>query len=167
MGRRGPLPRDRALKIAGGETRPSRLDGAPKSKAPAFPVGAPRKPEGLPPDASAEWDLIVRALLERGTITPGDGGALEMLVQAGSIARKYLAAALAPDAPPRTFTRAMQSVKLYTRLLAEFGLDPASRARIAPARTPVEADPMADFLAKQEALMEGPPTPPRRPRGGA
>ncbi len=55
MGQRGKAPAPVALKVLKGETRPSRLNIAPK------PVDPPTRPDDLDPAVAAVWDRVLEA----------------------------------------------------------------------------------------------------------
>ena len=54
MGQRGPAPAPAVLRILKGETRPVRINNAPK------PQDPPAKPADLTPEAAKVWDRILR-----------------------------------------------------------------------------------------------------------
>ncbi len=120
-----------------------------KSFDPVSLAGRPRKPEGLDDAASLAWDELVSVLEERGTLTPGDGIALEMLTKILVNWRENFSAAV--DAGPTTESGHVpgfkespesqalgRSTKALLTLLIEFGMTPRSRYDVRPgAGTPI------------------------------
>ena len=113
-----------------------------------WPVGVPQMPEELAGEAAAEWGRVVGELGPRGVLSPLDRAALVILAEAWSDyseareaierdgffyetkgGRKYL--------NPWTVVL-KDSIKTWSSMMLEFGLSPASRARL---RIPTAAAP--------------------------
>ena len=78
MGRRGPAPTPTAVKLARGETRPSRLDyeePTPRRRLPSMP-------KDIDPEARKVWRRILREMGETGVITAADADLLRAYCEA-------------------------------------------------------------------------------------
>jgi P27 family predicted phage terminase small subunit len=115
------------------------------------PAAAPRMPGHLTPEAKKEWRRILPMLLQRGSLTDGDAGALAMYCE---LYARWLAAKKDVQENGLTITNtvldkngeAVSSRKVNPSLrvaqdcekslrssLRELGLTPASRGKILPA----------------------------------
>lgn len=136
----------------------------------AAEVGAPEKPKGLGRVASREWDFMVPQLIELGVITRIDGKSLAEYCKSAEVAeqayRDMRTRGLMLDEP--VLDKLNQPIMFGTKLLVqhkanpavgvwktatsimksyliEFGLTPASRAKLKIAPRPA-ADPFDSFL---------------------
>lgn len=167
MAGRRPVPT--ALKILRGNPGRRPLN----EHEPALAPGAPEKPKGLGTIASREWDFIVPALIEIGVLTQIDGKSLVEYCKAAELSelayKDMRKNGLMIDEPvldnanqpimygekiliKHKANPAVSAWKLATGVmksyLIEFGLTPASRAKLKIER-PKEADPLEDMLNKQ------------------
>ena len=72
MGRRGPAPTPTAVKLARGETRPSRVnydEPTPRRRPPTMP-------KDIDPEARKVWRRVLREMSETGVITAADADLL-------------------------------------------------------------------------------------------
>ena len=134
MGRRGPAREPDAVKLARGETRPSRLNGLePLPRAGRMPT----MPPGMDPAARAAWRLVVREMRDAGVITGADAHLVRIYCEA--VARYLEAARLYATASPLINDRGhlaknplhqvVRDDADQVRMLArELGLSPAARA---------------------------------------
>ena len=151
MGKRGPAPKPTALRILGGETRPSRINHAePK------PSGMPRMPVDMPVDAKKVWRRIVRDYGPTGVLTAADADVLRAYCEA--FVRYTKSAALLEETGPLVSgARQGELVKnplhqvvrdnatLMRALGHDIGLSPAARTGLHAAPAAVE-DPVETFL---------------------
>lgn len=142
MGKRGPAPKPRRLKLLEGTFRPDRDAGMPDPE----PITVvPKPPSHLTTVGKREWRRVCGQLIELGVLTDLDLSALEgycsaygraveadralkkhgltMSCAQGTIARPEVAIARTAWAEARRFAQ-------------EFGITPASRTRVAPATKP-------------------------------
>ena len=146
----GPPKKPTALKIIQGNPGKRPL---PKDE-PRLPVVAPDPPDTLSEDARKHWDRIVGQLAESGIMTALDSDALAAYCEAYTrwlLANRNLiktgCVIKGADDQPRhnPYLRVANDAFQQMRcLLQEFGLSPASRARIhaappAPAENPFAA----------------------------
>jgi P27 family predicted phage terminase small subunit len=141
MGRRGPPPKPTALKLLNGNAGKQRLN----DREPKPPIGAPRRPDWLSPEATKVWKRLVPQLRQMRVLTVVDADALaaychtfvrwraaeEFLEQRGLV---Y------PILDEKGRVRCMQQwpqVSIARHMLLvlrayqqEFGLTPAARSRI-------------------------------------
>jgi P27 family predicted phage terminase small subunit len=153
MGRRGPAPRPRRLKILSGIPA-YRLGGAP---VPA--TGAPRCPAWLSKEAKTQWRAVVPELDRLGLLSRTDGGALASYCQA--LAELELAT-LTLEREGRYYRTPAGQVKAHPALgvqleaagrvrvfAAALGCEPASRRRREPGPAQdAESDELDDFLGE-------------------
>jgi len=143
---RGRIPQPKVINDLKGDPSKRRRN----TKEPQPPTGWPDKPDYLDPIASEEWDTICGLLDDMGLLSRADRCAIEMYCSAYS---RYRAA----EENVRRFGEVIISPKNkypmispYTtvlnknldqcrKLLIEFGLTPASRARMRTAITKDEA----------------------------
>lgn len=159
MGARGPAPKPTALK---------RLEGNPGKRAlatgelePRVPAKAPAPPAFLDEVATKEWKRVAPELHRLGLLTVVDIMALAAYCQCYS---DYLTAreAIARAGGNPTFTTdkgyvgqrpevtiAQKSLALMKAYMAEFGMTPSARARMALPQEPTEQDPLDEFLARK------------------
>lgn len=156
MAKRGPKGKATALKLLEG-TRADRIAPGPAVE----PADAPPEPPAhLDEAARAEWDRLAPRLVAAKLMTPADAGALAIYCGAFSQylhARDELKAhgSVTETAAGGLKTSpyvaiAAQARNLMLRVLIEFGLTPASRARVnAGSAPPAGRDELGDFLAQQ------------------
>ena len=143
MGKRGPAPKPKALKLVQGTHRPDRE--APNAPDPE--VSPPSCPTWLHREAKREWRRIVPELVRLGLLAEVDRAALAAYCQSyatwwrmerdieenGDVqinARSGL-----ESARPQVAMRD-KALDTMRRLLAEFGLTPSSRTRVSAAEKP-------------------------------
>jgi P27 family predicted phage terminase small subunit len=129
MGRRGPPPKPRAMKLLEGTFRPDR---APKD-IPKPPKGA-KAPKWLGKDAKTEWNRIGPWLEAQGLLTKADEPAFAIycdlygtVQEFRKLCRKVGAAVSIQQGYRNVLGKATLQLKQY---LALFGLSPADRERI-------------------------------------
>lgn len=169
MAGRRPLPT--AMKgLAGNPGHRPLNDSEPKPK-----IEAPEMPKGMPKAARREWNTIVPILLRLGVLSNIDGKALAAYCDAYAhweLARKaiekYGLVVEEPVFDKDGFARvdvvklkANPAVaeyatfgKLMKSYLIEFGLTPASRAKLKLEKPKEESDPVADLLARKPGAAE-------------
>lgn len=155
MGRRGPKPADRKLKLLKGE----RADRLSPGSTPA-PYGLPSAPDWLDDTARAEWDRLLPELADAGVLARVDGAALTLYCVAYSrwrVANEDIQingilteTGLGGFKKSPAVEVAQQAEAQMARLLAEFGATPAGRGRVKVPEKPPE-DPLAAFLNKRKA----------------
>lgn len=143
--------------MAGRKPKPkglSDLQGNPgkrtKNAEPKPPPGMPELPEHLDDEARAEWQRVATMLHELGLLTVMDRAAFAAYCQTWS---RWVAAEralreqgpiiLAPSGYPIQnphLAIVNQCLKTMRGLLAEFGLTPSSRTRVAPVTKKEEVD---------------------------
>jgi P27 family predicted phage terminase small subunit len=155
---RGRPPKPTALKILqGGDTRKSRRKNEPKPD-----VGIPECPEYLDGYARAEWEAVAPILERLRVLTTADRGALELLCRAYAEYREATET-VSEDGATYESTNAETGAVIikahpavnqrndawrrYRAALADFGLTPSSRAKIA-VEPEKPKDPIADWKAK-------------------
>jgi P27 family predicted phage terminase small subunit len=125
---------------------------------PKPPSGVPEMPKGMGVAAKRHWRKWTHQLLEVGVMTTVDGVALEQACVSAALAEKYRNVALAepmvnepvtskdgelvgfktkPNPAFAAYIAASKNVKAY---LIEFGLTPASRAKLKIDKEPDEDD---------------------------
>src|SRR5690349_20715838 len=105
---------------------------------PGDEVAAPECPAFLAGEARAEWERLVPLLLDRRTMSLAAAGALAGLCQQWAVfvesSRKLNALIADPQAKAMDLRRwsslANESYGHYLRTVTEFGLTPASKARV-------------------------------------
>jgi len=139
-----------------------RLPGCYPEKPPsAHTGGKPRKPAHLSPVAEEKWAEMVKILKQRGTLTKGDGPALEIYCESFARWRAMLeeianegamveSTVLTSSGTPITKRIINPAVKAASQLenslramLREFSATPASREKTKPARAPLNKQPLA------------------------
>lgn len=120
------------------------------------PVGAPPMPEHFGADARRQWRLVMPVLLQAGLITTTDASTLEAFCEAyqewKDAARIIAKEGQLVEVPPYG-QKAHPAVKILNDARAQcmsyaqrFGLDPASRSRIAAPPAKETKDETKDFL---------------------
>lgn len=150
---KGRKPKPTPLKVLAGE-RPDRVNPAgPRPRA-----GRPTSPPHLDPAARAEWDQLVAILDEMGILSAALGPALTLYCLAFSrhaLACKDLATSgltIETDLggvkanPAAAIAKGAEAT--MARMLAEFGLTPASRSRVA-VPTDGPRDELGEFLKRK------------------
>lgn len=107
------------------------------------PQGEPRKPDGLPRDASRHWDEQVPRLVAMGVVKSVDGPALEEMCRWWS-RLQVLNRRRVQDY--RTLTLAAMCAKQWRDLAARFGATPSDRAKLSVGNEN-DHDPAAEFIA--------------------
>lgn len=137
MGRHGPKPKPTAIKLAKGETRPSRVNydepelPEPHSLAP---------PAGLVGEGRRIWSRLAVPLKEAGILRDADLEALEDYCRALTELRVYEAAAKKAG-PASAIKRGLSGMVVRLRaqssqLRAQLGLTPSSRTAVKATRPP-------------------------------
>lgn len=144
MGRRGPVPKPTALKILEGNPGKQKLNKSePK---PPVPPTLPKPPARLLKEAKEEWKRLVPALHSMGVLTQIDLSAFAEVCQnygyylitdkkilalgeQGVYAMQKTATGYIQQHPLLSLRR--QYYEQWRRGLADFGLTPATRARLA------------------------------------
>jgi P27 family predicted phage terminase small subunit len=153
---RPPLPTN--VKLMRGTARPHRLNRAE----PKLPPVAPAMPAALPVDARPTWRWLCRLLRPMRVLTKSDAATLML---AAVRLQDYLALRDRVSAEGATYTTTTVSGSVFhrsrpevqlaaaawrdvSRILAEFGLSPSARSRVASAMTTAEPhDELEGFLA--------------------
>lgn len=165
MGRRGPLPQSREARLLAGNPgkRPLPAPGGgiahllsgyvPPAEVDLGPVPEPPKP--LTGEARAEWDRVAPELHRRGWLRPVETTALyvycrswEEWRRAEEGLRRALADPKAKASDVRVWQSIVRSAERFTlRMGREFGMTPASRARLPEALPePGPAHPASEFF---------------------
>src|SRR3970040_350941 len=146
MGRRGPPPKPDRLKVLAGN--PGKR---PLKKAQAKPAAkGPTCPEGLSPEARAEWRRVAPELVRRGLLTPLDRAAFaaycqsyahwqqcqRVVVKEGPL---YLAAKGRLRERPEV-DLARKDGQFRRAFAVEFGLTPSAQSRLSIDEPPAEED---------------------------
>ena len=133
MGARGPAPKPTALKLLEGNPGKQKLNrGEPM---PDSPATIPKPPKRLLPEAKKEWKRLAPAMVALGLLTEVDTSAfaaadkaiLEMGA-AGPIEMQKAPSGYMQQHPLLSLRK--QYYETWRKGLADFGLTPASRARI-------------------------------------
>lgn len=134
---RGRKPKPTVLKLIEGNPGKRRING----REPRPPAFVPTCPAHLSPTAKTEWKRMARMLNETGLLTQIDRTVLATYCQAYGRwveAERRLAETPALLKTPAGYvqvspwiTIANKQVELMTRLMAELGLSPSSRSRLA------------------------------------
>ena len=167
MGRRGPLPEAGALKLLKGNPgRRKRPTTEPVVVAP----GIPDPPECLSPLALEEWQRVTPELLAAGLMTPLDRAGLavysalwghlveaERDVKANGLTLTTTTAAGKRRTVPNPSAAVLSRVAALLRsFLVEFGMTPASRARLRVESQPTTFSKVEQFLLKHGASDRAP-----------
>jgi P27 family predicted phage terminase small subunit len=163
VGRRGPAPKPTAIKRSSGNPGKRALNGAE----PQFSRQAPPCPKHLAGEARKEWRRIVRELVQTpGLLQVVDRAALAAYCQAWA---RWVEAEQKMQAPDFTmievtdkgyahvnpwFQVSTQAQKQMKAFLTEFGLTPASRARIQVAERG-EEDEFDEFVRAKPGAKPG------------
>lgn len=124
MGRRGPIPQTASdLRIVGSHRAKRRAE------TPALEVECLEPTEWLSDAAKAEFRSLAGLLYEAGVTTANDRAALEVVAVILTRFREVSALAT-PDAEPAILSLHNQLARLAFGWLREFGMTPASRARV-------------------------------------
>lgn len=164
MGRRGPPPTPTKLKILRGNPGHVKIN----TREPQPTEGVPSMPGWLPREAKAEWRRIVPELRRLGLLSVVDRGSLTAYCVAWA---ELQSATVSLERDGRVITEPVMgrgdnpigekrklhpAVRLQRdafarvkQFLGEFGLSPASRARLqTPTDGPAETDPLAELLQR-------------------
>lgn len=152
MGKRGPTPKPKVINDLKGDPGNRRR----KQKEPEPPKDHPQCPDHLDDIARQEWQSITEQLDRMGLLSSADTTALELFCsaysryrQAESMVRKFGEVIISPVnkypmvSPYSTVMN--KNLETCRRLLVEFGLTPASRARCAVAKKD-DANGWGDFF---------------------
>lgn len=161
MGKRGPAPKPTALKIIEGNPGKQKLDGTGEPK-PRTAKKAPSPPKRLLDEAKKEWKRLAPALINLGVLTEVDWSAFAELCQNYAyyievdkeIMTQGARAVYAMQKTPSGYVQQhpilslrRQYYETWRKGLADFGLTPASRARIIVDQNAIkEDDPMEHLL---------------------
>lgn len=167
MGERGPLPQPANLRVITGI--PKKATGGTLTDALRPKVDIPDCPDYLLPDAKAEWHRITPELKRLHIVSQIDMAALAMYCQTyaqwvGAQRKlKELDIDGMVDVTPNNFRQLsawyIVSTKAHEQMrgmLAEFGLSPLTRARIAP-NVCTNVDLFEDFQAAEPNAPEAEP----------
>jgi P27 family predicted phage terminase small subunit len=154
MARRGRKPKPARLKILEGTRRDRRNSGGPRPAA-----EAPAPPDHLDTLGREAWQRLAPQLAAMGLLTELEGEALSLYCVTYSRWRLALEelhsigisvetgqGSLKPNPAAAVVA---ESSRLMASLLAEFGLTPASRSRVAAASEP-PVDALAEFLSRKK-----------------
>ena len=141
MGARGPKRQPTALRLAKGETRPSRVNfDEPQLPAPS----TLEPPAWLAGAGLQEWRRLAEPLKAAGVLTEGDRGAFTDYCGALSDLRRYEAKAKRVGlelAIAKGFAGMVLKLRAQvTQLRAHLGLSPSSRASVKAARARTSQD---------------------------
>ena len=156
MGKREPIPKSNEQEILEGNPSKRPLDG--ESPQPAGDI--PNCPDWLSPEAKQEWARVAPELTRLGLLTHLDMAMLagycvscswwrrsqEVLITQGSV---YVTLKGKLEARPEVAITKMAAEQMNA-LASEFGLTPASRARLRLPQTNEEIDPMEALLREGE-----------------
>lgn len=121
MGQRGFAPAPVALKVLKGETRPSRLAGAPQ------PQDPPDLPPDLSPEAAAVWVRVLENIAVSSHIGPGHAETF----------RQYCEVTAAANAmQPKGSKEWRELVNIHRQLARELCLTPATGAGLQGVNAP-------------------------------
>ena len=174
MGQRGPLPKNRALKLLGGNPGRRPLGEAVPSRG-RVKRGRPDRPPELTDEAGREWDRVAADLDAAGALATADRGTLAAYCLAvadmlsardtinaeGRFVKEVVQSASGKIVGERT--REHAAVKVLDRsshrvvkFAAALGLTPASRARLEPGGESVSptANKVMDLRARIEAARK-------------
>ena len=135
MGRRGPAPTPSAVKMARGETRPSRLNHQqplPLDRRPVMPTGMSERAQTI-------WRRVMRDMAHTGAILAADTDtlriycetvdmyeqSLDILKKTGLVVRGARGNELVRNPVYQTYRDSRDAERLFAR---ELGLSPAARA---------------------------------------
>lgn len=123
----------------------------------ALPADEPEMPKHLTAEARKEWKRLLPLLLERGSLTPGDSAALALYAETfsrwllakrdveehGLTVSTVVLDSSGQQVTNRKINPALRIVENCERslrnFLREFGLTPATRERVVPARKPKDS----------------------------
>jgi P27 family predicted phage terminase small subunit len=155
MGRRGQAPAPTAVKLARGETRPSRIN----SDEPVLPAPTTHaSPKGLTGAGKAEWDAQLAILVERGVVTVADLTAFEDYCRSLTDLRTFEAKAKKAG-PELAIAKGYQGMVVKLRqqcnqLRQQCGLTPSSRTAVKASKRPA-ADDDSRFFGGPKGLVRG------------
>ena len=159
MGRRGPAPAPIAIKLAKGESRPSRVNYDAPQLRPPDSVAPPR---GLDGAGLTEWNRHAPQLVESGVLTGPDLGAFEDYCRALSELRRFEARAKRVGTE-LAITKGIQGAVIKLRqqvnqLRQQCGLTPSSRSavRAASPRKPSSSLAADKYLALIDSWRKAP-----------
>lgn len=144
MGQRGPAPKPTALKILEGNPGKQKLNT--EEPKPPVPATVPKPPKRLMPEAKKEWKRLAPSMVAMGLLTEVDLAAFAELCQnyayylavdaeimsrgeKGPIALQKTPSGYLQQHPLLSLRR--QYYDTWRKSLADFGLTPASRSRLA------------------------------------
>lgn len=149
MGKRGPKPKPKALKVFAGNPNKRPLPDEPE------PTGIPAKPQGLGKIASQAWDDAAKQLIPLKLLTDLDANAFlaychawEDYLQAKSdvlFNGAYCVLDNGNSVISAPYRRMHMAFERLRRLQAEFGMTPASRSCLNVASGAGTADTLDDF----------------------
>lgn len=158
MGRRGPAAAPTQVKIARGETRPSRTNhDEPDVPSPAS--GALADPKGLAGVGLQEWRTQSVLLTDAGVLKATDLGVLEDYCRAVSDLRKFEIAARKAG-PELAIAKGFAGMVIKVRaqcnqLRKELGLTPSSRAGIKADKSGGQSDDDERFFGGPSGVVRG------------
>lgn len=119
---------------------------------PQYAVGEPARPSHLSASARAEWARIVPILLSARVLTPADGAALAEYCDLHALSVQIAKAMAAKDFTPVVDGKANPLITMKRQVaaqirvfLAEFGLTPSSRTKVAAIQQPEAKDPFEAY----------------------
>ena len=147
----GPKPTPTGLRVLRGN--PGKRPLSPREPRP--PRGAPRCPDHLAGEARKEWRRASKLLAQLGLLTAIDRAALAMYceswgrwVEAERAMQEYGVMMKSPNGFPMQspyLAVANKAMEQMRQLLAEFGMSPASRTRVAAVDFDAELDPLEEL----------------------
>lgn len=155
MGKRGPIPKTDKERILEGN-----LSGRPMTGESPKPRGLPTCPSWLSPEAKHEWRRVAPEMARLGLLTKVDRAQFagyctscawwrrvqEVLITQGSV---YVTPKGKIETRPEVAIAKMAAEQMNA-FAAEFGLTPASRARMRIPQSDEEIDPMEELLREVE-----------------
>ena len=166
MGQRGPIPTPSALRVLRGNPGRRRQT----KTEPTLPPGIPDPPAFLSEIALQEWQRVAPALAAAGLMTPLDRAGLavysalwghlveaERDVKANGLTLTTTTAAGKRRTVPNPSAAVLSRVAALLRsFLVEFGMTPASRARLRVESQPTTLSKVEQFLLKHGAPDRAP-----------
>ena len=127
-----------AVKKARGTLKPYRTNPNQPNLEPAF---IPAPPDDLPTDEACIWAELAMVVDPMRVATAADVRCFRLLVYALANADRAQRNKKAGQ------TERATAIKTARAALSDFGITPASRAKVNAAPAPVKADPLAEFLS--------------------
>lgn len=141
MGRRGPAPQPTAMKLAKGETRPSRTNPAEPKLAPPVSLEPPKRLTGA---GQAAWLKHAQPLTDAGVLTDHDLDALESYCSTLTAIERFEteARSMGPTMAIRCGVQGMvlRLQTLANQLRVQLGLTPSSRTQVRATKVMSTAD---------------------------